>query len=97
LDLSDVVFSAVDIAFPQAMDQHEAAAVILEYVYTGALGSTDGKGVGYALMHTTGSIFTYSVALETIDGPPCPVDRYQIEIERIWEAVNPKEDRNIKS
>ena len=64
------------------MDQYEAGDILLKYVYSGALGSTSGKGVGYALMHTTDSTFTYSVALELIDGPQCPLDRYQIEIDR---------------
>lgn len=64
------------------MDQYEAADALLKYVYSGILGSTKGMGVGYALMHTTDSTFTYSAALEPIAGPPCSLDRYQIEIDR---------------
>ena len=69
-------------SLPHAMDQYEAADILLKYVYSGALGSTSGMGVGYALTHTTASTFTNSVALELIDGPPCPLDRYQVEIDR---------------
>jgi len=66
----------------QPMDRYEAADALLKYVYSDSLGSTKGMGVGYALMHTTDSTFTYSVALEPLTGPPCPLDRYRIEIDR---------------
>ena len=67
---------------PTPIDPYEAADVLLKYMYSGVLGSTKDMGVGYALMHTTDSAFTYSAALEPINGSRCPLDRYQIEINR---------------
>nr|POE90137.1 hypothetical protein CFP56_20604 [Quercus suber] len=66
----------------QPMDQYEAAYALLKYVCSGVLGSTTGMAVMYALMHTTDSTFVYSAALEPITGPPGPVDKYRIEVDR---------------
>ena len=64
------------------MDQYQAADALLKYVYSGILGPTKGKAVGYALMRTTDSIFTFSATLEPLDVLPDFLDRYQIEVDR---------------
>ncbi|KZZ91681.1 Protein kinase-like domain protein [Moelleriella libera RCEF 2490] len=67
---------------PNAMDQFQAADALLKYVFSGALGPTNGMGVDYAIMRTTDSAFTFSATLEPPEGTENPLDRYQIEIDR---------------
>lgn len=64
------------------MDDFQAGNAILKYVFGGALGTSKGKGVHYALMRTTDTTFTYSTGLEPYEDTPDPIDRYQIEIDR---------------
>ena len=52
----------------ELMTQEEAASALLAYVFSGAIGSPKEKGVGYALMRTTPAAFSWSAALEDIDG-----------------------------
>lgn len=51
------------------MTKDEAASALLAYVFSGALGSAKGKGVGYALIETTPTTFSWSAGLEDMDGP----------------------------
>ncbi|KAL7902396.1 hypothetical protein HDV63DRAFT_410135 [Trichoderma sp. SZMC 28014] len=67
---------------PNTMDQFQAADALLQYVYSGILGPTKGMAVGYAVMRTTDSTFTFSTTLEPLDDAPTPLDRYQVEIDR---------------
>ena len=62
------------------MTQDEAASALLAFVFSGALGSPNGKGVGYALIETTPTSFSWSAALEDYDGPAVPVDRHLVKI-----------------
>ncbi|KAF0642715.1 hypothetical protein NXS19_000342 [Fusarium pseudograminearum] len=71
------------------LTQDEAAAAIVSFAFSGVLGSPAGKGVGYALMGTTPDYFTWSAALEEIEGPPVPIDRYLIKIDRRSKEISP--------
>ncbi|KAI1736652.1 hypothetical protein F4680DRAFT_451742 [Xylaria scruposa] len=63
------------------MTQDEAALALLAYVFSGAISSPKGKGVGYALMKATQTTFSWSVALEEdIDGPSC----WQIQLLELY-------------
>nr|POE76183.1 hypothetical protein CFP56_59663 [Quercus suber] len=76
---------------PCPMDKFEAADALVKYAYSGVLGSTEGVGVSYALLRTTDSFFTDSAALKAERGPPGPVTRYQISINRqTRELSNPQ-------
>ncbi|KAL7620888.1 hypothetical protein AAE478_008198 [Parahypoxylon ruwenzoriense] len=66
----------------ELMTQDEAVSALLAYVFSGAIGSPKGKGVGYALIEATPTTFSWSAALEDIDGPASPIDRYLIKINR---------------
>ncbi|KAL8847312.1 MAG: hypothetical protein Q9221_007657 [Calogaya cf. arnoldii] len=66
----------------ELMTQDAAASALLAYAFAGGIGEPDGKGVTYALIGATPSIFAWSAALEDCDGPPQPVHRYRIEIDR---------------
>jgi hypothetical protein len=69
--------------------QDEGVAALLAFVYSGAIGSPKGKGVGYALAEATAPIFTWVAALEDIDGPPAPIDRYRISFNRRTRKILP--------
>lgn len=73
------------------MTKDEAASALLAFVFSGALGSPNGAGVGYALIETTPTTFSWSAALEDIDGPAVPVDRYLVKIDRRSRAISPPE------
>ncbi|KAI0838584.1 hypothetical protein F5Y06DRAFT_268457 [Hypoxylon sp. FL0890] len=75
----------------ELLTQDEAVSVLLTYVFSGAIGSTNGKGVGYALIDSTPSTFSWSAALENIDGPAAPIDRYLIKIDRRSKQIGPPE------
>ncbi|KND91017.1 hypothetical protein TOPH_04427 [Tolypocladium ophioglossoides CBS 100239] len=51
----------------ELMTQEEAVSVLLAYVFSGAIGSPKGKGVGYALMKATPTTFSWSAALEELE------------------------------
>lgn len=57
--------------------------MLLAFMFSGAIGSADGKGVGYSLIDETPEAFVWSAAVEDMDAPPVPVDRYQVKIESI--------------
>ncbi|KAK4038308.1 hypothetical protein C8A01DRAFT_17583 [Parachaetomium inaequale] len=69
--------------------QDEGVAALLAFVYSGAIGSPKGKGVGYALAEATATNFTWVAALEGIDGPPVPIDRYRISFNRRTREILP--------
>ncbi|PTD12893.1 hypothetical protein FCULG_00002891 [Fusarium culmorum] len=71
------------------LTQDEAASAIVSFAFSGALGSPAGKGVGYALMGTTPDYFIWSAALEELEGPPVPIDRYLIKIDRRSKEISP--------
>lgn len=62
--------------------QDEAVSSLLAYVFSGAIGPPEGKGVGYSLIEATPTAFSWLASLEYYDGPPEPVDRYLIKIDR---------------
>ncbi len=64
------------------MTQDEAASSLLAFIFSGAIGDPKGKGVGYALIEETPTTFSWSTALEDIDGPPTPLSRYLVRIHR---------------
>lgn len=64
------------------LDQFQAGEALLKYVYSGVIGDTTGRVVGYALMQTTDSTFSFSAALEPLVEEPQFLDRYQISIDR---------------
>ncbi|KAF1961701.1 hypothetical protein CC80DRAFT_522437 [Byssothecium circinans] len=52
------------------------------YIFSGAIGSPKGKGVGYALIKATPTTFSWSAALEDIDESATPILRYLVKIDR---------------
>src|SRR6266566_1693626 len=74
------------------MTQEEAMSALLAYVFSGAIGSLKGKGMGYALMKATPTTFSWSAALEDIDGPATPIiTRYLVKIDRRSKEISPPE------
>ncbi|KAL8838645.1 MAG: hypothetical protein Q9170_002053 [Blastenia crenularia] len=73
----------------QLLGQDAAAAKLLEYAFAGGIGAAEGRGVCYSLISTSPSTFIWSVALEDFDGPPAPIDRYVVEIDRRSKQVFP--------
>ncbi|PGH11752.1 hypothetical protein AJ80_07013 [Polytolypa hystricis UAMH7299] len=66
----------------ELMTQDEAVSALLAYMFSGAIGSPKGKRVGYALIEPTPTTFSWSAALEDLDGPTTPIDRYLVKIDR---------------
>lgn len=73
------------------MTPDEAISALLAFIFSGALGSSKGKGVGYALVESTPTTFSWWAALEDIDGPPVPIDRYLVKINRRTRTILPPE------
>ncbi|KAG8530623.1 uncharacterized protein KY384_004661 [Bacidia gigantensis] len=71
------------------MTQDDAAAAILAYAFSGAIGPVDGKGVNYALLNTISTAFTWSISLEDFDADPMPIDRYLVKIDRRTKEISP--------
>ncbi|KAL6919058.1 hypothetical protein FSST1_003084 [Fusarium sambucinum] len=71
------------------LTQDEAATAIVSFALSGALGTSKGKAVGYSLMKATPDYFTWSATLEEFDGPPVPLDRYLIKIDRRSKDISP--------
>ena len=66
----------------ELLTQDEAASILLAYAFAGGIGEAKGKSVLYSPIGATPSIFVWSATLEDFDGPPKPVDRYRVEIDR---------------
>ncbi|KND86834.1 hypothetical protein TOPH_08506 [Tolypocladium ophioglossoides CBS 100239] len=73
----------------ELMTRDEAVSALLAFVYSGALVLR--RGVGYALIGATPTTFSWSAALEDIDGPAMPVDRYCVKIDRRSKKISPPE------
>lgn len=73
------------------MTQNEAVSALLAYMFSGAVGSPKGKGVGYALIEATPTTFSWSAALEDIDGPATPIPRYLVKVDRRSKEILPPE------
>ena len=71
------------------MTQDEAASALLAFVFGGAIGSPKGKGVAYALVEGTHTTFSWTAALEDFDGPPTPIERFLIKIDRRSKEISP--------
>ncbi|KAK4070550.1 hypothetical protein Trihar35433_5017 [Trichoderma harzianum] len=71
------------------LTQDEGVEALLAYVYSGsAIGPVRDKGVGYSLLKTSLTSFSWSVALEDFERPDTPVDRYLINIDRRTEKIS---------
>ncbi|KAK4144547.1 uncharacterized protein C8A04DRAFT_36543 [Dichotomopilus funicola] len=67
--------------------QDEGVSALLAFVFSGAIGSPEGKGVSYALAEATATSFSWVAALEDMDGPPVPIDRYLITFNRLHREI----------
>lgn len=73
----------MSLAMPEKLaTQDEGVSALLAFVFSGAIGSPEGKGVSYALAEATATSFSWVTALEDVDGPPVPIDRYFITFNR---------------
>ena len=77
--------------FEELMTQDEAVSALLAYIFSGAIGSPKGKGVGYALIEATPTTFSWSAALEDIDARAAPILRYLVKIDRRSKEISPPE------
>ncbi|KAH9888138.1 hypothetical protein F4778DRAFT_408020 [Xylariomycetidae sp. FL2044] len=68
------------------MRRNEAVSALLKFIFSGAIGSSKGKYVSYALISKTSSSFSWSAALEDEDGPAVPID--------IWSKSTGNQERS---
>ncbi|KAL6690024.1 hypothetical protein J3F84DRAFT_222406 [Trichoderma pleuroticola] len=74
------------------LTQDEGVKALLAYVNSGsAIGRVGNKGVGYSLLKSSPTSFSWSAAIEDYDGPDTPVDRYLIKIDRRTEKLSTPE------
>jgi hypothetical protein len=73
----------------QLATQDEGVSALLSFMFSGAIGSPKGKGVGYALAEATATTFSWVAALEDIDGLPVPIDRYLVTFDRRSREILP--------
>ncbi|KAL6816183.1 hypothetical protein V8C40DRAFT_254668 [Trichoderma camerunense] len=74
------------------LTQDEGVTALLAYIYSGsAVGPVGSKGVGYALLESSPTSFSWSAAIEDFEGPASPVDRYLIKIDRRTKKISTPE------
>jgi len=69
------------------MTQDEAGAVLITYIFSGAIGSPQSKGVSYSLLKATDTNFSWIAALEDEDSTGQPLDRYRVDIDRVSRKI----------
>jgi hypothetical protein len=55
--------------------------------FSGAIGSSKGKGVSYSLLEATDSTFSWIAALEEKDNAGRPIDQYSVDIDRVSRKI----------
>lgn len=74
------------------LTQDEGVEALLAYIYSGsAIGPVGDKGVGYSLLKSSLTSFSWLAAIEDFDGPDTPVDRYLIKIDRRTKEISTPE------
>lgn len=73
---------AEETASQSLMTQDEAAAALVTYIFSGAIGSAKGMGVAYSLLEATDTTFSWIAALEAEESEGEPIDRYRVDIDR---------------
>lgn len=75
---------------PQGLMTQEASlSALLAYVFTGALGSAEGKYVYYSLLEASSNTFSWMATLKNHDSDlPSPSNRYRIDIDRRTEQIS---------
>ncbi|KAF7873877.1 hypothetical protein EAF04_002549 [Stromatinia cepivora] len=68
-------------------DHDEAAAALVTYIFSGAIGSPKGKGVSYSLLEATDNTFSWVAVLEEEDSTSQPIDRYRVDIDRLSHII----------
>lgn len=76
----------------QLLSQDDAASALVTYIFSGAIGPPNGKGVAYSLIEATDTAFVWSAALEDIDDESgTPILRYRVKIDRRTREVSTPE------
>ncbi|KAF3075889.1 hypothetical protein CFAM422_001429 [Trichoderma lentiforme] len=71
------------------LTEDEGVKALLAYIFSGsAIGPVDGKGVGYSLLKSSSTSFSWSAAIEDFEGPDTPIDRYLIKIDRRTKKIS---------
>jgi hypothetical protein len=70
------------------IDVDEAITILLEYMFSGAVGSSVGKGVSYSHVKSTDTALHFIASLEDIDETEVPIDRYKVVIDRLTRQVH---------
>ncbi|KAL6818472.1 hypothetical protein GGI42DRAFT_338243 [Trichoderma sp. SZMC 28013] len=75
------------------LTEDEGVKALLAYIYSGsAIGPVGkNKGVGYSLLKSSLTSFSWSAAIEDFEGPETPVDRYLIKIDRRTNEISTPE------
>lgn len=69
------------------ISQDEAASALVKYIFSGAIGSSKGKGVSYSLLKATDTVFSWIAALEDENNTGQPIDRYRVDIDRVSRKI----------
>lgn len=65
-----------------SISQDEAASALIQYIFSGAIGSPEGKGVSYSFLEATDSVFSWIAALGKEENTGEPIDRYHVDIDK---------------
>ena len=68
----------------------DATSLLLQLMFSGTVGPTDGKGVGYSLMQENHDSFVFIAGLEDM-GTERPIHRYRVVVDRESGKVDPPE------
>jgi hypothetical protein len=74
--------------FQSKMSQEEAASALVPFIFSGVIGSSQGKGVSYSLIKVTENTFSWIAALED-DNKGQPIDRYLVDVDRVSRKIKP--------
>jgi len=69
------------------MTRDEASSAVLSFVFGGALGNSEGKGVTYSHLSTEAAATSWIAGLQDYSQPDQPTDRYLIKLDRISREV----------
>ena len=83
--------STREVSYRPSITLDDAISILLKLMFSGVVGPTTGKAVGYALMDETVDYFVFVAGLEDSEESEEPIHRYRIAVDRESGEVDPPE------
>ena len=82
---------------PKLLSVQEGISLLLRLMFSGAVGSANGKAVSYSVLEEKEDCFVFIAALEDIDQTNVPVHRLRIAMDRESGKIDPPEAISLSS